>query len=909
MKPCLACSHPTSEDSRFCPSCGASQAPSSQPPTKVHPFPGTAGASPGAVPLVFPSYRTAGIHSSGPLGGARFIPGAMLAGRYRVVGLLGKGGMGEVYRAEDLKLGQAVALKFLPESLARDENLLTRFFQEVRIARQVTHPNVCRVYDIGEVDGHHFLTMEYVDGEDLSSLLRRIGRLPKDKAIQIARQLCAGLAAAHDQGILHRDLKPANMMIDGRGRVRITDFGLAGLAEGIEGEEILAGTPAYMAPEQLVGEAVSVRSDIYSLGLSLYELFTGKQAFPANSSAELTKLQETTPASPSSQVEGFDPAVERIIFRCLEKDPARRPASALAVAAALPGGDPLAAALAAGETPSPEMVAEAGAEGALRPAIGFALVVFTIAGFVGLNLFAGKKNLINRVPLSKPPQALKVEARELIEKLGYPDAPRDTYFNFAYDGDFLQKAGKPDGDPATWDRIESIQPPPIYFYYRESPRYLVPTNWVFNVSETNPPVIISGMVNLRLAPDGRLLFFQAIPPQVDEEEGPGSAPDWNPVLEAAGLDPMDLQISTPTWNPLAGQDRRAAWTGHYPGQDDIEIRAEAASYRGKLVFFRVIFPWTDPGRMQEQDVPAGQAALNITLLVLLGAILVGGSLLARRNLRLGRGDRRGAFRLAVLVFFQVNAVIFLLGHHTPTLPEAGLAFRTISHALFFAGIFWIVYLAVEPYARRLWPEMLISWTRLLDGRFRDPRVGRDILIGGGTAMIVGIAFIGFAFWKVSAGWDPPHPIQGELFILKGMLQATGILLDYSIGMLVPMLLLLILLLFRVILRRQWAAVGGFFLLLTAVGLLQSQDPEVDWVLSVLVNCSFLFLLIRFGLLSIMAFNLFFTFSLSIPFTTDFSLWYSGHAILLLTVPLALAVYAFYISLAGRPVFKDMLAQE
>ena len=176
-------------------------------------------------------------------------------------------------------------------------------------------------------------------------------------------------------------------------------------------------------------------------------------------------------------------------------------------------------------------------------------------------------------------------------------------------------------------------------------------------------------------------------------------------------------------------------------------------------------------------------------------------------------------------------------------------------------------------------------------------------------MVVGMAVIGFNFWKISAGWDPPQPIQGTPLLLKGMLQTTGILLNYSIGMLVSMCVLFLLLLFRVILRRQWAAVGGLFLLLMAVSLLQTQDPEVDWVFAVLVNAGFLFLLIRFGLLSIMAFNLFSTFSQSIPLTTDFSLWYSGHAILLLTVPLALAVYASYISLSGRPVFRDMLAQE
>ena len=147
--------------------------------------------------------------------GHRFAPGAIIAGRYRLVALLGRGGMGEVYRAEDLTLDQPVALKFLPEGVASDPARLTQFHNELRIARQVSHKNVCRLYDLGEADGRPFLTMEYVDGEDLAALLRRIGRLPQDKAIDIARQLCAGLAAAHERGVLHRDLKPANVMLDG----------------------------------------------------------------------------------------------------------------------------------------------------------------------------------------------------------------------------------------------------------------------------------------------------------------------------------------------------------------------------------------------------------------------------------------------------------------------------------------------------------------------------------------------------------------------------------------------------------------------------------------------------------------------------------------------------------------------
>jgi predicted Ser/Thr protein kinase len=221
----------------------------------------------------------------GPLSDVRFAPGRIFASRYRIVSLLGRGAMGEVYRAEDLRLGQAVALKLLSGHGSRGPDGLRRFVSEVRLARGIAHPNVCRVYDIGEAEEWHYLSMEYVDGETLKSLQNRIGGLSTEKALDIARQLCAGLAAAHDRGVLHRDLKPSNIMIDGRGRVRIMDFGLAvPTSEGSVRE--VAGTPAYMAPEQFAGERVTERTDLYALGLVLHELFAGRPFFAASTFEE-----------------------------------------------------------------------------------------------------------------------------------------------------------------------------------------------------------------------------------------------------------------------------------------------------------------------------------------------------------------------------------------------------------------------------------------------------------------------------------------------------------------------------------------------------------------------------------------------------------------------------------------------
>ena len=322
MKTCPACSAENNADSKFCSACGGVLVPGPE-ATVVHNPPKNASAS---LP----------ISDSDSSDHGRFLPGTKIAGRYRIVSLAGRGGMGEVYRADDLKLGHPVALKFLPSGVAESSRRFELFVSEVRLSRQLAHPNVCRVYDIDDVDGQHFLSMEYIDGEDSKGLLRRIGRLPRDKGIEIAQQLCAGLAAAHEKGVLHRDLKPANVMIHGRGQAHITDFGLACLEGSASGVGEIAGTPAYMAPEQLARGETTIQSDLYSLGLILYEAFTGQAVHKSSSIEELKREHAaSSPRPPAELAADLDPAVERAILHSLQIDPRRRPASARAVADAL----------------------------------------------------------------------------------------------------------------------------------------------------------------------------------------------------------------------------------------------------------------------------------------------------------------------------------------------------------------------------------------------------------------------------------------------------------------------------------------------------------------------------------------------------------------------------------------------
>ncbi len=846
------------------------------------------------------------IASSDSIEAGGFAPGVVLAERYRIIGLLGRGGMGEVYRADDLKLGQPVALKFLPRALSNDAVRRERFFSEVRLARQVSHPNVCRVYDVGEIDGQHYLSMEFVDGEDLSSLLKRIGRLPHDKALEIARQLCAGLAAAHDRGVLHRDLKPANVMLDGRGRARITDFGLAvAAADGaIEGE--LAGTPAYMAPEQLAGKGASVKSDLYALGLVIYEVITGRKAFDAATHAGLKKKHaEEPPAPPSSIIKDLDPAIERVILRCLEKEPAARPASALQVAASLPGGDPLAAALAAGETPSPEMVAAAGEQGALSPAVAWSLLGSFLALLFFLAYFGRFSTDIGLAPLEKSPDALADRAREIVRMAGFEVPPADTAIWVTRQYEYLLYRAAHLPSPQRVRELASARPHPYWFFYRQSPRPLVSSSPDGKVGPSNPPLDLSGMVTVALDAGGRLVGFHAVPPEIEESKGPWTAPDWRLFFSAAGLDLSQFAVSGSKWIPPVASDAQAEWDGAYAGQPGIPIHVSAAAFRGRLVYFRIRGPWDQPGQAGPASATLGAALAGGTFVFLVLLLLGGGLILARRNMRLQRGDRHGALRIAFFAL-AVQLLGWVLGaHHVSDFQgEFGLFIGALSHALFWSVFLWIAYMALEPYWRRRSPQLLVSWTRVLSGRFRDPLVGRDVLIGlllgAGLGLVVNLGNGLPAFWNVPGATPLPWSelsLVGPASHGSLLFQFVSNALSRAIG---TMALLVV---SRMVLRRQWLAVAASFLVLSMFGL-SGENFAVEIPATIAFTAILLVCATRFGILAMaVAWIAGFCTSFA-PFTLDFSRWYAGRAMFDLLALVALAVWGFWTSLAGRPAFGE-----
>jgi hypothetical protein len=891
---CPSCGTTAATGARFCAACGHPL----DTDLKVSASDERTRMAPTAAPDAHTTSGGSGwLTSAGSISHGRFAPGAVLEGRYRVIGLVGRGGMGEVYRADDLRLGQPVALKFLPDEVGKDAGRLAQFHNEVRAARQVSHPNICRVYDIGETAGHLFLSMELVDGEDLAASLRRIGRFPEDKALDIARQLCAGLAAAHDRGVLHRDLKPANVMLDAAGKVRLMDFGLAD-AGGEAG--VRAGTPGYMAPEQLQGRDATVQSDVYALGLVLYELFTGRRAFTA---ATLTSLAEQQQAGrvtpPSAIISNLDPAIERAIMRCLEVDPDRRPASALAVSAALPGGDPLAAALAAGETPSPEMVAAAGkGAGLSRAAAGIVLglIVIGIAASYALGV---SNSAIQHVRPQLSADVLAQKARESLRTLGVTEPPYDEVFQFAWDGDLVDHLER-DHSQRDWSRLASERPSPLTFLYRRSPRPLIGGEFHHDlltpglVTSDDPPPIISGMAHVSLDHEGRLRAFEAIPEQHEEKDSAAAPVEWAPLFTLAGLDPATLTPVAPRWNWLSGPDTRMAWTGKWPGSDR-ELRVEAGARAGRPVAFLMSGAWTTPSR----EAPASNFAELFIALVLIGfavAIIVSCALLARKNLRDGRGDRTAAFRLGCAVVVALWMLWLCQGHFTASIGVFGAFLITVCTTVSYGVLFWAIYLALEPFVRRHWPQTLVSWTTLLGGRVRDPIVGRDLLVG----VAVGVAIPLIIRLSDRLTVPPPVTITGDL--LLGVRSAAGVIIQQAIyGVRSALLIFYLLFLLRAVLRNQWAAAIALVVIFTGLDLLDFDRSLLAELSTAVYFALLAFTVLRWGLTSLAVAFVVAGLLLTVPVTTDRSAWFFGTTVALNVLPLALAVWAFVVSVPAQRV--------
>jgi tetratricopeptide (TPR) repeat protein/predicted Ser/Thr protein kinase len=315
---CPSCQTNNPPDSKFCKECATPLPPPQMtPPSKPTP------------PLFTETLETAP---------QELTTGNLFAGRYQIIEELGRGGMGRVYRALDKKISEEVALKLVQPEIAADRSTLERFHNELKLARKISHPNVGRMYELMEEKGIHFITMEYVPGQDLKALIRQTGQLTVAKAIAIGEEICEGLAEAHKQSIIHRDLKPSNIIIDRAGGARIMDFGIARsmAVKSRTGPGVMIGTPEYMSPEQVEGKEVDARSDIYSLGIILYEMLTGRVPFEGDTPFTIgVKHKSETPKNPKLLNPNIPDDLSGVVLKCLEKDKAQRYPSATDVRAEL----------------------------------------------------------------------------------------------------------------------------------------------------------------------------------------------------------------------------------------------------------------------------------------------------------------------------------------------------------------------------------------------------------------------------------------------------------------------------------------------------------------------------------------------------------------------------------------------
>lgn len=777
----------------------------------------------------------------------RFLPGARIADRYRIVSQLGRGGMGEVYRADDLRLGQTVALKFLPSEWAQDKKRLDYLNSEVKLGRRIAHPNVCRVFDIGEYDGQPFLSMEYIDGEDLESLLHRIGRFPEDKGIEIARQLCAGLNAAHIKGVVHRDLKPANIMIDGQGQVRITDFGLAAMQSTGDNVIGMSGTPAYMAPEHLLHAESNRQTDIYSLGLILYEVFTGKPAHSATSLAELRVWHEgsSLPADPVEALPEISPAVNRAIMRCLSPNPSERPRSVVEISGSLPGADPLAAALAAGETPAPELVAAAGSdERCSSRTVRWCLAVVFV-GILLAVLLAQQTHKVNRLPVLLSPEALSYRSQEILSHLGYQRPGLTSAIASGFDRESMQQR-----ESSRWLDKDRPARPRLGFWYREADREFRSEVLGLRFEVTGPAQVSNqvpvwtepGMRGVRLDSAGRLNWFRALADRNISQTSAAANPPWSSWFpeKYIGFQLSKMQRKESKWLPAVSFDQIQTWSGNLkPHQEKVTV--VAAAFAGNPVYFEVIPQGQTSLEQQVRDdqyigLKFGFAVMTITGLLAL--------YLAGRNILVGRWDRRGAKRFFVCLCLAMIVSNLFRAYHVTSLWERSVILLCLAAAFVTCFELMVYYVSFEPIVRRWWLSLLISWARLLEGRIRDPLIATDMLRGTSLGMVMGLLCqLPYLFVEKV----PPMPIDPQLLVGSGAAVGCAIYQLYWTTYLV-LIMTIVITVIRNVTRSQMVAWIVVAIILTVFHALLIEIPRELWPLVAIADGILLYSLIRFGLL-------------------------------------------------------------
>ena len=495
---------------------------------------------------------------------------------------------------------------------------------------------------------------------------------------------------------------------------------------------------------------------------------------------------------------------------------------------------------------------------------------------------------------------------ETLTRLGYTDRPADTARGFLVLQDYIFYVLRTDHSANRWDALSNAYFPSLRFWYRTSPRNLETLGAEWTPQFGDPPMTVSGMTSVVLDVQGHLTQFTMVTPQVDEAQGTSDRMDWNRFFEAAGLDANTFKSTPSQWVPNGYADERKAWEGPMPGRPEITLRVEAAGYRGRPAFFQIVGPWT----RRPREAPPGQTGRGIIrfgLFLIVFALSIGGLLLARYNIRNGRGDRRGATRIA-LVLVGTMFVAWVLGarHWLEPLTELGHFVQDFAASqLLYAGIMWLIYLALEPYVRRYSPEILMSWSRLLGGRFRDPRVGRDILVGIAAGVLVALARCALLLLPALFGAAPP-PLRGLSldFLLTTRHALSALLRMPPTALFNGMLITLSFALARMLVKRTWPAalISGILLAFVLVTDAGTEQIGLNLLFAAVVSLVYVLVLVHYGMFAqMMAFLTNFILTQG-GLTADFSKLYAPTSTWLLLLIVGLAAFGFYASRAGEPLF-------
>jgi serine/threonine-protein kinase len=548
-------------------------------------------------------------------------------------------------------------------------------------------------------------------------------------------------------------------------------------------------------------------------------------------------------------------------------------------------------------------VAATGTVGDLRPAAAWGALL-TLLGFMALVVWGAHRESI--IPTKRPPltpEILVEQTRRTLTALGHRAPPLDSSRFYDWDWQQIRHVIRNDRSPDRFHRLRDAPLSPLRFFYRQSPKSLVAANRNGSVERDDPPSDVPGMAEVDLDPRGRLRRYLAVPPRV-EKGGAWPDPDWSPLFQAAELDPAAFQTAPPEWTAPVDSDRKAAWVGTYPGTPDLEVRVEAAAFHGRPVWFELILPWAAPGA----GVPwaeAGPAPLPRLLIWALGLVVpLGGLVLARRNLRLRRGDRKGAGRVALIVFTAYSLARLCRADHVPGLGEFWLLIKVVAYPMVWAALVWILYMALEPYARRHFPRVLISWGRLLAGRWRDPMVGRDVLVGAAAASFALGLFLLAALVPPWLG-QPQLANWGTFSFAESLTSWTRtayrVLVNVHSAALWSIIWLFLLVLLRIVLRRNRLALIAWCMVWVIQSVL-TLGPLLGLALGAPFVLIDLLVLTRFGLLGYASYTLVTFLLTELPLTFDTSLFWAPRGFAVLAVVAAVGAYGFKTALAGKPAF-------